>query len=181
MKSSDYISDHDFQFLYEFAGFVDSRLDFWEAGLPDDPDIDDADRYVRAEYVTGLGFVACQTYLTAVVSRRDMTRGDALARGRIHSPSGRPVALLVNAAANLWKHSAEWPLFGTPAVDVARKTIQEIESLGVDARGAFPCHDVLLELVTPPRFTPLTTLLEEWRDALYAAAGHRSPRAPRRG
>ena len=117
------------------------------------------------EYLIGFGFVACQTYATAVASRSKISKREAIALGPKHR-TGRSMAQLVNAAANHWKHSPEWSL-DAPTTQAAQ-TLEVISSLGVDTNGSYPVAITLSEILTPhqARFANLIPFLTQWRDAL---------------
>lgn len=57
----------------------------------------------------GVGFAACQKYLSSATRQMKITRSDALNLGPKHSTEG-PIVALVNAIANYWKHQDEWDL-----------------------------------------------------------------------
>ena len=104
------MSDLDFhrEFLESAVDLVDAQLDRIDLEVLESTDPDSFGVFDRAEYLTGLGFAACQTYLAATIGRR-VDHARALELGPMHV-CGRPIAALVNAAANHWKHSPEWSL-----------------------------------------------------------------------
>ncbi|MFN0298967.1 MAG: hypothetical protein ACKVQU_01300 [Burkholderiales bacterium] len=161
------ILDFDLDFLRAAAALQDSSLDRLQAEPRSSPDPDAFGIFDEIEYLAGFGFVACQTYATAVVSQSQLkgNKREALARGPKHR-TGRSMAQLVNAAANHWKHSPEWAL-DAPTTQ-AKQTIEVISSLGVDTNDSYPVANMLREILTPhkPRFENLIPFLTEWRDAL---------------
>jgi len=89
------ILDFDLDFLEAAAAIVDTRLERLdkEAHATSDPDAFGI--FHQIEYITGFGFVACQTYATAVVkgtkvceARSSRTRSEAQNRS-IHGPSDK--------------------------------------------------------------------------------------------
>src|SRR5260370_1283722 len=62
-----------------------------------------------AEHLTGLGFVACQTYMATVYGHLRIEKLNALNAGPAHL-SGQTKVQIINHAANYWKHNNEWPL-----------------------------------------------------------------------
>ena len=64
-----------------------------------------AGEYDGAEYTIGLGFVACQQYMTCVFADKSIDKRAVLELGPRHA-CGVTYAALVNAAANTWKHYA---------------------------------------------------------------------------
>ncbi len=156
------ILDFDLVFLREATTLVDGRLEQLEREASPDPD--EYGVYDQAEYITGFGFVACQTYATGVVSSSKVTKPDALALGPKHR-TGRTIIELIDAAANHWKHSPEWSLNTPPK---AQKTLEVIASLGVNTHGSYPVANMLHHILTPhpARFANLIPFLTQWRDAL---------------
>ncbi len=159
--------DFDLDFLKEATALVDGRLERLEGKAEASPDPDMYGVYDRAEYITGFGFVACQTYATGVMrlSKSKVEKRDALALGPKHR-TGPTMIELINAAANHWKHSPEWSL-DAPSPD-AQKTLQVIASLGVNPQGSYPVANMLHHILTPhpARFANLVPFLTQWRDAL---------------
>lgn len=161
------IPDFDLDFLRAAVSLIDENLERLdeEADVNHDPDAFGI--FDEVEYITGFGFVACQTYATAVVSRSKFKnkKQEALALGPKHR-MGRPMAQLINAAANHWKHSPEWS-FDTPT-NQAKRTLEVISSFGVDTNGSYPVANVLHEMLAPhpARFANLIPFLAQWRDEL---------------
>ena len=159
------ILDFDLDFLREATALVDGSLARLDRKANSSSDPEAYGVFDQAEYITGFGFVACQTYATAIVSRRKLEKRQALALGPKHC-TGRSMLELVNAAANYWKHSPEWSL-DEPSVQ-AKRTLEVIATLGVDPSGAYPVANMLYEILTPhpARFVNLLPFLTQWRDAL---------------
>ena len=152
-------------FLRAAAALVDASLERLDNKANASPDPDAFGIYDEAEYISGFGFVACQTYATAVVRRSKIEKRKALSLGPKHR-TGRSMVELTNAAANHWKHSPEWSL-DAPAPQ-AKQTLEVISSLGVDTSGSYPVANTLHEMLTPhpARFANLIPFLTQWRDAL---------------
>lgn len=160
------VPDFDLGFLQDVARLVDGRLEILVRETQGSPDPDSFGYYEEIEYITGFGFVACQTYITATCGRRKIKKSDALEFGPKHR-TGRPIVALVNACANHWKHSAEWSR-GKPSSE-ERRTLASISSLGVDtSRGMYPIGNALYQILTPlpMRFASALPFLTRWRDAL---------------
>jgi hypothetical protein len=157
--------DFDLDFLRDAVALVDARLDRLDREAKASPDPDAFGTFDEIEYLIGFGFVACQTYATAVASRSKINKRDALALGPKHR-TGRSMVQLVNAAANHWKHNAEWSL-DCPTTQAAQ-TLEVISNLGVDTNGSYPVAIALSEILTPhrARFANLIPFLTQWRDAL---------------
>ena len=159
------ILDFDLDFLRAAAALVDASLERLDNEANASPDPDVFGIYDKVEYITGFGFVACQTYVTAVLSWRKIEKRKALTMGPKHR-TGRYMVELTNAAANYWKHRPEWSLDApTPQ---AKQTLEVISSLGVDTIGSYPLANTLHEMLTPhpARFANLIPFLTQWRDAL---------------
>lgn len=121
------------------------------------------------EYWCGVGFVACQKYISGVSSAYALSRKQALDLGPT-SNSGTTVVSTINAAANLWKHSDEWsddiePL--NPRASHAAEII--FSTLPADAWEYRLCN-TLHSLVGQVRFLGLLTVLEAWREAVSTAS-----------
>jgi len=159
------ILDFDLDFLRAAAALVDASLERLDNEANASPDPDAFGIYDKVEYITGFGFVACQTYVTAVSSWHKIEKRKALAMGPKHR-TGRYMVELTNAAANYWKHSPEWSL-DAPAPQ-AKQTLEVISSLGVDTSGSYPLANTLHEMLTPhpARFANLIPFLTQWRDVL---------------
>lgn len=167
------ILDFELGFLRGAARLVDGQLGelYREAEGCDDPDgfglLDEM------EYITGFGFVACQTYMTAIIGRLRLSKKAALDAGPGHA-CGVTVAALVNACANYWKHSDEWREEALHAKATA--TLATIQRLGVNTTGSYLVSCALTKLLgTTPRFADLLDLLIAWRDDINPdAAASRS-------
>ena len=122
----------------------------------------------RLEHLVGLGFVACQAYLTSTLATLSIGRDyrqAAFDAGPRHT-SGLAVAAILNHGANYWKHHPEWE------VEERSKRGQHaraaLDSIGYPAESDYPLANVLYELVRPQptSFAALIPQLEAWRDAL---------------
>ena len=158
------VLDFDLDFLNDLAALLDAQLDRLnvEAKVSDDPDAYGV--LDRAEYVVGLGFAVCQQYLTATCSSAHVKKTLAFDRGPIHR-TGQPIAAIVNAAANYWKHSAEW---SEPLSALAKRTTDLLRDVGGAAPGEYVTSNVLHELLAPlpERFRRLVPFLVQWRDSI---------------
>lgn len=82
--------------IYEIVECISKSVDPESDGLLD-----------QAEYFIGVGFVAIQQYLNDSLIGININKKKALSLGTIHS-SGATSVSVINAAANWWKHEAEW-------------------------------------------------------------------------
>jgi hypothetical protein len=124
--------------------------------------------FERAEHIMGLGFVACQAYLTATHGFLNVQKSDALSCGPCHR-SGKRIVEIINGAANYWKHHEEWHLEKSQA---RQNRIRDLfDTVGFPVDLDYPLSGILTELVAPDRaaFTPLVGKLANWRDELREA------------
>ena len=159
------ICDFDLDFLKDALAIVDQRLNLLDKKAKDSPDPDSFGVFDKLEYISGFGFVACQTYLTATYSRSDLTKKSSLDLGPKHR-SGETFASLTNACANHWKHSFEWE--SKPLKNDAKHTIASIESLDISISDSYPIANALYELTAPKprRFASVLPFLIQWRDSI---------------
>ena len=157
--------DFDLGFLKDAAALVDASLELLRKEAEESSDPDGFGILDQIEYITGFGFVACQTYATSVVSGSNLKKPRALALGPKHR-TGRYIAELVNASANHWKHSAEWSL--DAPTKQTKQALEVISSLGVDTIGSYPVTNAFYEILEPlpARFATIIPFMTEWRDAL---------------
>jgi len=115
--------------------------------------------YDKSEYVLGLGFVACQTYMASKVHGK-MTF-QALNSGPMHR-SQQPFSLVANACANYWKHHDGWDRASLKGD--AKNTISTLERIGADVWSSYPSSNVMHALLVPhkPRFMNLLLFLKQW-------------------
>jgi hypothetical protein len=149
------------QTLERQYAFIDADFDLADqAGVPD-----------MAEYLIGLGFAACQGYITGVCAEMGVQKADALLVGPEHA-TGATIASLTNHAANWWKHCDEW---SDPPTGRALQTYSGLKALGVS--GFYPLYDALRAMTSSqqPLFRELTVQLSAWRDAVLEMSLHQSP------
>ena len=122
-----------------------------------------------AEHATGLGLVACQTYMSAVYGSLMIEKHRALGFGPKHR-GGLTKVQIINHAANYWKHNNEWGLDRTPARQEAIE--RAFESIGFPVGTDYPLSGVLTELCDPhpASLQPIISALESWRAELCKAA-----------
>ena len=159
--------DFDLDFLKSAVDLVDVSLEQLDAKRRSSPDPNTFGVFDEIEYIIGFGLVACQAYITATVGRSASKnkKSEVLALGPKHR-SGRPIVQLINAAANHWKHSAEWiPLKPT---NQERQTIEVIRSIGVNPSQPYPIANMLHTMLSPNQilFKNLIPYLIQWRDSL---------------
>ena len=159
------ILDYDLNLLRNLIHSIDQHLEkIIQASLQ----VDDADSFGyfdNAEQITGLGFVACQTYLSSVCGYLKIEKGKALSFGPFHS-SGQSKVQIINHAANYWKHNSEW-VFEKNSKQ--KKFVEEaFELVGFPINTDYPLSGVLTEVVSPDdaTFESVIKVLETWKDGL---------------
>ena len=170
LRTKEGIIDFDMELLVATCRVVNDQLDAFEKRFQAMPDAEGSAEFDWAEHVAGLVFVACQSYLTATYAFARVPKGEAMQLGPKHNPSGRPIVVAINAAANFWKHYPEWPLDKRP--DRQNAVRLAFDGLGFPADGEYPLSGILTELTNGvARFAQLVEPLEQWRnDALAKEA-----------
>ncbi len=171
LKFDSGIYDDDLAFLKDLVALLDSRLDEVQQAIDSSSDPDGMGHFDDAEYVAGMGFIACQRYLASTYGPNGISKRIALETGPRHS-GGKTIAQIINAAANFWKHLDEWEFHSTVFRDragltpIQLETIQVIET--VTPWDDYTCANLLAALAapSPPRLKYLLPQLEAWRDAL---------------
>jgi hypothetical protein len=117
----------------------------------------------QMEWVYGMGFATIQAWSTARVRTRP--KASSLACGPKHAKLY--VAKVINAAANYWKHNAEWPSDSSQYTAQQQATADILRDVGV-WKHDYKLMNLLSDLVEPNRFCfrSLLPLLDEWRSAL---------------
>ena len=168
MLVADMVDEFDLSFLGDAASLVDSRLRALELDAKRSEDPDEHGIFDMAEYLTGFGLVACQTYISARVARSRRKKKDALELGPPHA-CGQSMVSLVYALANYWKHGPEWE---TPPSKQAQETIDTIAKLGLDLHDSYLATNALSALLRPnePRIGRVIPFLKQWSEVLRNAA-----------
>jgi len=156
---------YDLELLKELVQLMDQQIEKICQLCSEVDDPDSLGYFDRAEHVTGLGFVACQTFISSVCGNLGIGKGNALAIGPSHS-SGNTITQIVNHAANYWKHNNEWD---QSKKDKRREIIEKaFESIGFPINLDYPLSGILTELSLPgqSRFQSVLGALEVWKDEL---------------
>jgi hypothetical protein len=186
MKIGNDFDDADLYFLKDILIMLDVKLLELDCKIQEtrknsrDPDA--LGLFDRGEYIIGMGFAACQRYMTSTFGSTIVEKEIALKIGPNHK-NGESVAAIINAAANYWKHCDEWRVISLiiePESDMAKiitrdfskltghqkKTITQIETLTPWAD--YTCSNILAYLTKTSdiRLSLLVPLLEEWRNQL---------------
>lgn len=142
----------------------------------------------RSEYFIGAGFVAAQKYILETYSILDVEKGSALKTGPVLA-NGLPFVGIVWAAANYWKHDAEWwkgaielgppdsdgmgkIKISRPASGMPMRNLLILEKFGMFGRD-YICSVILAELVDGGEFElrSLMPYLESWRACVERQMG----------
>lgn len=170
----DTVLDADLDLAAEVTDLVDRHLESAEIGnLALADALGDFD---RLEHLVGLGFAACQRYLSATYGFLGVPKMTALTAGLGH-PSGKAVAELVNHAANYWKHHEEWALDKNPVQ--RQRVVDAFAAAGISVDDNYPLLAMLRVLAepSPPSFAPVILVLARWRDELRVRQAQQSPGA----
>ena len=155
--------------LAKLVSAIDSHLSDICARSVEVEDPESFGYFDSAEHATGLGLVACQTYIATVYGTLGIEKRRALNFGPKHL-GGLTKVQIVNHAANYWKHNNEWALDRTAARQVAIE--QAFESVGFPVGADYPLSGVLTELANPHpvSLAAVVSILEAWKAELYKAA-----------
>jgi len=129
-----------------------------------------------AEPIVGMAFVASQTYIVGVVSdlmRSQGVKGKALQdyvkeqKIKFYEDDPSPLStgqsrlILINSAANYYKHQDEWSGW-----DSSNWTVKTFTEAGIYENSNFPCSQAAELLFKNPNIGKLNTILtivSEWR------------------
>lgn len=178
--------DTDLVFLTEILEMLDIKLDKLNADIQEaincSADPDSLGYFDRGEYLVGIGFCACQRYLSSTYGPIEIDKAKALKVGPFHE-GGLSLATIINVAANYWKHSDEWNSIGYKANNEENElelVIRSIENLSKQQRGTvsaietvtpwadYTCANILAS-ITPSlelKLVDLVSILKEWRSVL---------------
>lgn len=157
------------QNLAKLISAIDSHLSDICAKSFEVEDADSFGYFDSAEHATGLGLVACQTYMAMVYGTLGVEKRRALNFGPRH-PGGLTKVQVINHAANYWKHNNEWALDRTATHRAAIE--QAFESVGFPVGTDYPLSGVLTELANPElaSLAVVVSILEAWKAELYSSA-----------
>jgi len=101
------VHDIELDRLRELLEVLDGKLCQIEKSILNSADPESDGLFDRGEYFIGVGFVAIQQHFIDSLIALDINKKEAYSLGSKHS-SGVSCAAVINAAANWWKHEAEW-------------------------------------------------------------------------
>lgn len=162
------IFDFDLEFLVDSVEFIDRQLVRLEREIEYCPDPDGFGLFDRSEQIIGLGFVACQQYITVTRTTIGVPKDEAFNYGPKHK-SDSEIVSIINAGANFWKHSSEWNSGkkGTCTKEILIKVLGDLEQDYVLSN----LFHVLLSPL-PLRFDQLVPFLVGWRDEIRQKYGN---------
>lgn len=101
------VKDLNLHQLREFLEIIDAKLHVIDKSISQSVDPGSDGLLDQGEYFIGVGFVVIQQHLTDSLIGTNLRKNESLSLGEMH-PSGVPSISVINAAANWWKHEAEW-------------------------------------------------------------------------
>jgi len=167
------IWDDDLNLLAELLVVIDKQLVSILGDWKNHPHPDTLHpRFDRAEHIMGIGFVACQAYVTATRGFLDAKKDIAFSVGPCLG-TGQRIVQIVNHAANYWKHHEEWHLEQNSAY--ADRILDAFDIVMPD-HVDYPLSGILTALSDSETlaFTSLVPKLSKWRDELYQHASTKS-------
>ncbi|HBN14365.1 MAG: hypothetical protein CMQ46_10450 [Gammaproteobacteria bacterium] len=107
LRVSEGYADQDLQYLSELLNTLDNIVVDTVRRMSNSADPESDGLTDRGEYFVGIGFCAYQQNITDTLTRTGISKERALTLGPCYYEEMTFIAI-VNAAANWWKHSAEW-------------------------------------------------------------------------
>ena len=156
------ICDPDLDFLEKHISLIDAELQRIGESARSSPE-----EWVKevaledAESLLGLGFAACQRYITATCGWQKVPKHKALKIGGAVA-GGMSGASIINHAANYWKHHDEWAQAPTVQKQRTLDAMRSIDALDTE----FPMMVVLATLTERTTLSPALDHLIRWRDEL---------------
>ena len=128
----------------------------------------------QAESIFGIAFLTAQIYITGTISdiseisgENVLSKSKMLSIGSPEISNGITKVLLINTIANYYKHHEEWS--GWEVNRLNRKTIETLNSCGINEGCEFPCHEAA-QIIWPNEvlceLNYLLNILVEWRENL---------------
>ncbi len=157
--------DPELYLLSEFLGLIDLKLSEIKDLIDKSSDPDSEGLCDKGEYYIGIGFVVTQQYLIDTLTLTKINKVDAYSLGQKHD-SGETYINLINAAANWWKHEAEWI---NNNFEVPKNGMTTIERIKLVANSdGYELSQILYSLCRSNKlsFKALTPILIEWREAI---------------
>lgn len=169
VKIGDEYSDGELQLLSDLLSMLDCEIFRVQKMIDSSSAPESVGLTDRGEYFIGIGFTAVQQYLTDTLALTGVSKKKAFNLGPRYSHQLTFISV-VNAAANWWKHSAEWLSSNRERAD-ALHTKQVIAD--VTEMEEYALSNVLAELLGSPEIS-LSALLPNlmlWRSAIDHVRG----------
>ncbi|MDD9197418.1 hypothetical protein PVK62_16440 [Aliivibrio sp. S3MY1] len=159
-------SDTDFHYLQGVLNSLDSSLSDINEKIKNSDVCDVSGLCDHGEYLIGLGFCAMQRYFFSTLQDIEIEAHVARDLGS-KSVLDKPVAKLIHAAANYWKHEPEWHIWLAELKPRSQKTIDEI--LHGREFADYPLSELLADLCGEKELLLSNCLpyLIEWRKAVW--------------
>ncbi|KQQ61164.1 hypothetical protein ASF69_01700 [Rhizobium sp. Leaf311] len=167
IQAQDAIADPELALLTRLLAIVDLELKAVLTDIDISNDAESDGLLDVGEFLIGTGFVAIQRYITSIHTGLGKDRGRALT-SQPHINDDVPLAQLLNATANYWKHSDEWYettlLKNKHLGDRALDTISVIER--VTPVADYTCSNVLAAILNKRdlALSGLLPMLMMWRN-----------------
>lgn len=166
LKFGDQYSDGELSRLCELLEMLDLKLSDISVKISESADLDSDGLCDKGEYFIGVGFVAMQQYMIDTLLYTGVDKSKAYSIGPVHT-SKIPYSALINAAANWWKHEAEWLNAG--GISENNRTHQKV-SLVADSNG-YELSNVLASICGSSG--GVVPFLIEWRKSVDEAGAPR--------
>lgn len=159
------ISDIEFIYLKELIELLDGSLSKITKQIEASGYRDVEHLFEEGEYFIGVGFCAMQRFIFEAVQDKHIDANEARELGP-RSIEGIPVAKLVHAAANYWKHSPEWPIWQLELTKHSQRTVDVM--LNGRESADYPLADLLTDLCKgkPLQLIHCAPYLDDWRNAV---------------
>lgn len=157
--------DQELNYLIELLSIIDKVVCDIHLRIKTSVDPESDGLFDKGEYFIGAGFCVMQRYLSDVLHDKKITKVTALQLGP-KTAEGLPISILINSAANFWKHSPEWHLWMTELDERSQKTINNL--INHDNESYYPLSEVLESLCIDGEFSLLSCIpfLTKWREAV---------------
>lgn len=175
MTVNEMILDMDADFMENAFRLVDEQLETLNEIIRDDlRGQGDSAFFDDAEYIYGLGFVLGQRYLTSTCGAFKIVESEDRRKACALGPQTKGVgtALLVDAAANYWKHSDEWDHQNLSKGQ--NRTKETIEKVGVKVGFGEYVGSNVFAAIGLKKFQDLIPLLKTWSNAVETAQNSKS-------
>lgn len=122
-----------------------------------------------AEHLFGVGLVTAQVYINSSLFNGPTQKENSLSQKTAHKlgpkhSSGISIIKLIIHGANYWKHNDEWS--ESPLNNSRNFILNTFSSIGIG--NSYPLYSLMEEITntSKPRLGQLSSLLEEWHNAL---------------